>query len=316
MKGPDFKHLNLQSIKNISFIIIIGVIVLSVVVFISPFTYLDYVLMYFFAFAIFAISWDFLYSYSGQLSLGHAIPFGIGAFTVAILASKYQLNPVIGLFIAPFTASLIGGLIGMTTIRLKPAYQGIALLLFSQVLYWFTLLQFSDEGISFGYRNGLPVLGFNESYFIGILVFIVGSISILLIEHSKIRLKLLAIKQDSFAAYASGINVTFYKIFTLFVSSFFAGLGGGFLALYTFHTDYTIFLVSNDFLPIAMSIVGGTQLLGGVLLGSLLISFLDTILPAYVSLAVTYLIYGILVILVLRIFPEGIKGIIKKIRVT
>ncbi|MCL4340090.1 MAG: branched-chain amino acid ABC transporter permease [Thaumarchaeota archaeon] len=311
MKGFDGDRLGL---RTISMRLIIALTIASIIIPFTPFSYLNYVFMYFFAFSLLAASWDLLYSYSGQLSLGQALPFGVGAFSVAILSSNFHLNPIISLVIAPFVAAAIGGAIGGSTIRLRPAYQGIALLLFSQVLYWLALFQFGDEGISFGFVNGVEILSETQTYAIGILAFLFGVLTIFYIEHSNLRLKLLAIKQDNLAALAGGINVRQYKVILMFVSSFVAGLGGGFLALYTFHTDFTIFQVSNSFLPISMAVVGGMGSIWGALIGSLLISLLTTILPTFTTLAITYLIYGLMVILVLRFFPEGLRGIIRRLR--
>jgi len=297
---------------DLNLIVFFAMILLLIAIGLTKLNYLKYVMMYFISFALYSSSWDLLYSFSGQLSLGHAIPFGVGAFAIALLASDFNFSPIFALVLASLVAAIVGGVIGTTTIRLRPAYQGIAMLLFSQVLYWFSLIKYGDEGISFGFYKGAQIVTTAQVYIFGLFVFVIGIGSIYYIENSKHRLKLIATKDDQIAAEAAGLHVSKYKIAIFFLSSFFAGLAGAFFSLYSLHTDYTIFMVSNSFLPIGMSIIGGSGGIGGAILGSLIISLLNEIIPVYFSLATAYIIYGIMVIVILRFLPTGIIGILSK----
>jgi branched-chain amino acid transport system permease protein len=205
-------------------------------------------------------------------------------------------------------AAAVGGTVGLTTIRLRPAYQGIALLIASQVAFWISLLQVGEEGISLG----VQILAGGHIYGIILLISLICTLSIFFVENSKIGLKLKAIKEDGLASQSLGINVTYYKILIFFASSFFAGLGGTSFALYTSHADYTIFSIPNSFLPIAMVVVGGSGELTGCILGSVIISILMRYLPIKIGLPWTYIIYGFLVVLVLKIYPAGLLGAIKR----
>jgi branched-chain amino acid transport system permease protein len=295
--------------------------VATVILIVVPFTsfgYLKYSLMYFISLAIFAASWDLLYSYSGQLSLGHALPYGIGAFFTFILSLQYNLPPILSFALAPIVAAVIGGAVGASTIRLKPAYQAIAILLASQVLYWVTLSLYGEEGISplnpsYALKKQLYP-STNEAYIIGVFLFVAAMLAIYFFEFSGIRLRLLAIKGDPLAAEMNGINVSYYKIVVFFVSSFFAGVAGSYNAIYTVHVDYSIFQVLNSIFPIAAVVFGGPAEIVGSIFGSSVVSQIIQIVPIWFSQAITYLIIGLIIILVLRIYPEGAMGFVTKRR--
>ena len=287
--------------------IVAALVILGIAAFVVG-GYFEYIMMYFFAYSIFALSWDLLYSYSGQLSLGHAIPFGVGAFMLAILAGMLRLNPLASFAAASLVAALVGGSLGTSTLRLRPAYQGVALLVLSQVLYWFTLYRFGDEGISF--TLDVPLWGV---YATGVATFIVASIIVIYITNSNIGLRLTAIKDDNAAAMAVGIDVVRYKIFVQFLSNFIAGLGGSFYVLFTLDANYSVFSITNSFFPIAISVLGGMGSPGGVLIGGLLLTALTTFLPALTSLAASYLIYAVMVFLFLRFYPRGLQNLLSKV---
>jgi branched-chain amino acid transport system permease protein len=311
LKGLELANRKLAfssvNLRDVNAVILIAALFSS---FLVPFTglpYLQFIMMYFFAYAIYTASWDLLYSYSGQLSLGQALPFGLGAFFTIMLVQQTRLPLIPSAVLGTLAAAAVGGSVGITTIRLKPGYQGIALLLFSQVLYQITLILYGEEGLSI--FSATP-LSQTTIYVLGILIFAVAMFAIYLIQTSTYRLKLLAIKGDNLAANVSGINVPVHKAIILYLSSLFAGIAGTYYAIFTSHADFTIFAVPNSFLPIGMAIVGGTGFLGGPIIGSAIITLLIRVLPIWYSLAVTLFVYGLTVMVILKIRPSGIIGLL------
>ena len=296
-------------LKDVNLAILIAALFSSLLVHLTGLPYLQFIMMYFFAYAIYAASWDLLYSYSGQLSLGQALPFGLGAFFTLMCIRQTQLPLIPSAVLGTLAAAAVGGSVGATTIRLKPGYQGIALLLFSQVLYQITLILYGEEGLSIFTATPLSQ---TTVYASGMVIFAVAMLAIYLIENSTYRLKLLAIKGDNLAANVSGINVPVHKTIVLFLSSLFAGIGGTYYAIFTSHADFTIFAVTNSFLPIGMAIVGGTSFLGGPIIGSAIITLLIRTLPIWYSLAVTLFVYGLTVMAILKIRPTGIVGLLQR----
>jgi branched-chain amino acid transport system permease protein len=206
-------------------------------------------------------------------------------------------------------AAAVGGGIGATTIRLKPGYQGIAILLFSQVLYWISLIVYGEEGLSI-FSAAPPSQ--TTIYFSGVAIFALALFATYLLENSNYKLKLLAIKGDNLAANVCGINVSFHKAVVFFLSFLLAGLGGTYYGIFTSHVDFSVFVVPNSFLPIGMTIVGGMGFLGGSIIGSAIITVIINILPVWYSLAITYFIYGIVVIAILKLRPTGVVGLLRR----
>jgi branched-chain amino acid transport system permease protein len=301
--------LRLVNWKDVNFVILLAALVPSVLIPFIHLPYLQFIMMYFFAYAIYTASWDLLYSYSGQLSLGQALPFGLGAFLTIILGQIIRLPVLLSAVLGAFGAAVISGGIGATTIRLKPGYQGIAILLFSQVLYWIMLILYGEEGLSI--FSTTPISQ-TTMYVSGVLIFVVAMLALYLIQNSNYKLKLLAIKGDNLAANVCGINVPLHKVIVLFLSYLFAGIGGAYYGVFTSHADFTIFAVPNSFLPIGMAIVGGMGSLGGPIIGSAVITVLINILPIWYSLAITYFVYGIVVIAILKLRPTGIVGLFQR----
>ena len=272
-------------------------------------SYLPFVAMSIMAYMIYSLSWDLLYSYSGQLSMGHALPFGMGALTMGIFSYGYAIPPLESLVLAAVMASVVQGLVGASTVRLKAGYQAIATFLFAQVLFYIALVVYGEEGISpFNAGSGgvSGIMDPGTEYALGIFLFAASAVALYLIEESSYGTKLKAIKGDALAAEVLGISVTRNKILIFFVSSFFAGLAGAYYTLFTFHVDYSVFSVPNTFLPIGTAVIGGVGTFAGPILGAILVGGLIYLLPIWLSLAFTLLIYGVALIVVLRVIPEGI----------
>ncbi|MHB2037492.1 MAG: branched-chain amino acid ABC transporter permease [Nitrososphaerales archaeon] len=307
-----------RRVDRLTFAFIAAATVILVIAPFTSFSYLKFSLTYFISLAIFTASWDLLYSYSGQLSLGHALPYGIGAFFTFILSLQFNLPPILSFALAPVVAAIVGGAVGASTIRLKPAYQAIALLLASQVLYWVTSSAYGQEGISpLNPEYALKKVIYpstNELYFVGVFLFATSMLAMYFLEFSGLRLRLLAIKGDPLAAEMNGINVRYYKIIIFIVSSFFAGIAGAFTAIYTLHVDYTVFQVLNSVLPIAAAVFGGPGEIVGSIFGSGVLSQIIQLVPIWFSQAITYLIIGLMIILILRIYPDGAMGFVTKRR--
>lgn len=304
MKGLNVRGLIKSASKTLSFKIFLGFLVVLLAVYLLDLKYVMIIMMYVISYIIFTASWDLIYSYSGQLTLGHALPFGLGAFFTLIFMEAYNMPIAVSFLLGCVISTLISGAVGSTTIRLLAGYQGIAMLLFSQVLYWTSHIIYSEEGISV---FSLASISETTLYAIGVAIFIACSLAITFyLQYSNNRITLLAIKGDRLAAEASGINVSRYKSLMFFISSFFASVGGAYLALFTAHVDFSIFAVSNSFLPIGMSIIGGIGLFGGAILGAAIITTMIRILPLWYSIATTYLVYGLAIVVILRIKPEGL----------
>jgi branched-chain amino acid transport system permease protein len=276
----------------------------------TPFSYLEFTLLYFVSLTIFAASWDLLYTYSGQLTLGQSLPYGVGAFFSILLTIQFKIPPIAAFALAPLVGCAVGGIAGASTVHLRPAYQAIALFLIAELFYWIFQIEFTEEGISpLGSKISLSLYpSFGEIYAMGIGIFVVSMVAIYLLEHSNFRLKLLAIRDDPLAARVNGINANYYRVVIFFISSFFAGVAGALYGFSNFHADYQIFQIFNSIIPIGIVIVGGPGEVIGSIFGGAVISQVFTVLPIWFNQAITYLVFGLLLVLLLRFYPGGAMG--------
>lgn len=226
-----------------------------------------------------------------------------------ILIRFYNLNFVLAIAAGALAASALGGAFGATTIRLKPGYQGIALLLVSEAFYWLMVVVSGEEGYSvFQGGSALAV----PTYIAGIFIFGLSMIALHMLESSGYRVKLLAVRGDNLAAEAGGINVALQKLLAFVISSFFAGLGGAFFSTVNLHADYSIFGLPYSFLPIGMVAIGGMGIVAGSIVGATVVTFVLNLLPVWTSIPLTNIVYGAAVILILRFKPTGLIGILSR----
>lgn len=267
---------------------------------------------------IMAVSLNLINGHTGQFSLGHAGFMAIGAYTSADF-TFYQHDQIISLFhffppsiaenlffliallIGGICSSLAGLIVGIPTLRLKGDYLAIATLGFGEIIR-VIILNFDRVG---GARGFSGIHEYSNFFWIYLFVFITLSIITHLVYSTRGK-ALLAIREDEIAAESIGINTTRYKVIAFTIGAFFAGIGGGLFAhlMAYLHTNSFTFLRSIDF--IMMVVLGGL----GSITGSILAAILLTILPEALRVAVELrmIIYAILLILIMRVRPQGILG--------
>lgn len=270
---------------------------------------------------IFAVSWDLLSGYSGQVNFGHALFFGVSAYTVGLL-TKY---PLFGVHLQPWATIPIGALVatgvGVATcfpaLRLRGPYLSLLTMAFPLMLMGLVMAFKGVTGGEEGIPNILPLAAtYTARYYI---VLIVMTVSVLVMwkltdagsKYIRTGLLFHAIREDEIAARASGINTIRYKILAFAIGGFFCGLAG---ALYvhmlgTASVSYLSMVMS--FQAIIFVVFGGIVSIYGSVLGVYvlytLLQFLgmgaggSTFVGRY-----QLLIMAIIVILVLLFMPEGV----------
>lgn len=250
-----------------------------------------------------AQSWNILAGYAGQVSLGHAAFFGLGAITTRFLW-------VLG--IPFFLAFLLGGvvavvfalIIGHPALRLKGIYFAIGTLGLGQILK-----------ITVG--NVLPTVAdlpgdyiatydLIPRYYLFLVLAAVTVAIVYWISHSKLGLGMVAVREDEEAAKASGVNTFRQKIIALFISSFFAGLAGGAFAFY--HVSYYHDLPFSPiwtFDALLITFVGGVGTLVGPIIGACFYAIFKEVF-ARIFPELHVFIFGILFILVVLLLPGGL----------
>lgn len=259
-------------------------------------------------FAIFAASWDLLAGYTGQVNFGHAIFFGIGAYSSALISHHLGVPPWITLPIAAGISMLGGLLVGIPCIRLRGAYLSLATLAFPLILLGllFAFPDFSggELGIS-GLRR--IVVSPMANYYLAVILMLVLVFAMWKIGDSKLGLILHAIREDEVACRASGINTTRYKLLAFTLSAFFAGIAGALFAHFLRVAGPSSLEVALSFQAVIWGVFGGIATIYGPVLAVFFLYPLTEFLGGFdIFREIRLLLFAVIVLLVLLFMPRGL----------
>ena len=305
--------------------IIISLILFALPIFLHP--YLVHVLTMFLLFACISTAWIIISGFANQLSFGHSAFFGLGAYVSTLLFLNFHLSPWIGMFVGGFLAVGLSLVVGFSCF--KTGVKGFYFILVTMALAEALTLLFTGLREITGGSLGvfIPYLGESPAnfqfaskinFYWVILIFWVLTIYLAWrIQNSKFGYYLLAIREDEEAAKALGINVNRYKILAFLISAFITALAGTFYAQYFLYIDPGGVLGLPLSYKIAlMATIGGRLSFLGPTLGSAILVPISEFLR--IQLGGTYagldlLIYGALIIVVIRFMPMGIAFHAKKL---
>ena len=289
-------------------------LVFFVLLFLVPlFTQQPYILrtlIYANMFVIFAVSWDFISGYTGQINFGHALFFGVAAYTSALLNKHLGWQPWATIPIGALGAVIAGVLMCLPALRLRGPYLSLVTLAFPLILlgiiFSFTDFTGGELGIS-----GLDRISESKTvdFYVSALVMIVSVFIMWKLTDARsslVRTGLIfhAIREDEIAARASGINTIRYKLLAFAVGAFFAGIAGGFYAHFMRIAGPSTLELALSFQAIIWTVFGGIVSIYGPFVGVYLLYPLMEFLRVVPE--VRYIIFAGIVILILLFMPEGI----------
>jgi branched-chain amino acid transport system permease protein len=261
-------------------------------------------------FAIFAASWDLLSGFTGQINFGHALFFGVAAYTAALLNLNLGLAPWATIPISAITAVVAGLIVGIPCLRLRGTYLAFATLAFPLILLGVVFAITSISGGELGLQ-GIDPLSKSRviSYYIIIPSMIVLGFIMWKITDSNIGLIFHAIREDEVTARASGINTTRYKLLAFCLSGLFAGIAGGLYAHFLKAAGPSTLELLLSFQVIIWAVFGGIATIYGPIAGVLILYPLtEYVLTRYIAVAseAKTLIFAFIVLLVLLFMPQGL----------
>jgi len=269
-------------------------------------------------FAVLALSLNLLLGYTGQLSLGHAAFFGIGAYATGLLTVKLEWSPWIGLLAATALPALAGWVIGRLGLKLRGAYFVLLTISFAGVISLVSVNWMDLTNGPLGLPGvppvelavpGLPALSLRTkgAYYYLVLATVVASyLFCLALIRSRIGRALVALRENETLAVSVGIDGTHYLVLAAVISAGMAGLGGGLYAHYTRFVSPEVFLFSYTVTMVIMVVAGGKGTLTGPIVGAVIFTVLPEALRELTSWQWQMLLYGILLIAVLFFMPRGI----------
>lgn len=268
-----------------------------------------------FMFAILAESVNIIAGYCGYLALGNMFFFGLGAYTVAVLMTKFNFSFYFAITIAGFGASLFAVLVGLPILRLKGQYFLMATVGLLELLREITTnLSFTGggQGITLPiFPGGAYVANIFFYYYMFFLMVIIILVT-LCISKSHLGYAFKAIKFDEDAASVIGINPTPYKTLAWAISAFFTSLTGGGYAYWMSYIDPgEVYQIMPSVKMYLMMILGGAGTVFGPIIGAFFIELISELVWSK-FLELHLLLLGIILVLVVIFTPKGFIELIQK----
>lgn len=274
-----------------------------------------------FTLIILASNWNLTGGFTGYIDFGHAVFFGVGSFTTALLlgASRSETWPALlsdwnfwpAMIVGGLSAAFFAYLIGSATLRLKGPYFSIAML--GTLVAIRELYRVFPTISGGGLGMNLPIIlnrPFFYYLFLVLMVFVVLLIS--WIRRTEFGASLVAIREDEIGAEMRGINTTLHKITAFCIAAFLTGLVGSIWAYQNTYIDVDIVFNQNRTIDmVMMSMLGGLGTISGPVIGSAVLYWLRDFV--WKNLLLFHQIFeGILLITIVLFVPEGIMGIFSK----
>ena len=268
---------------------------------------------------ILAVSLDLLMGYAGQISVGHAAFFAIGAYVSGILTARYGVPPVVALIGGMVLSAAVAWATGRPVMALKEYYLAMATLALNEIVVTLIIgLQWLTGGAS-GLRDipAFSLFGFSFDnhihyyYFVWALVVLVVASSLAVVR-SPFGRTLIAIHSDETAAKTFGIDCAKYKVRIYVFSAILASLAGSLFAHYMGFLAPDDFGVLTSINILVMLFLGGTGTIYGPALGAVFLKLLPEV--TYQFQDYELLMNGVILIVVLVFMPKGLFGLLVSIR--
>ena len=270
-------------------------------------------------FAALSTAWNIVGGYAGQLSLGHMMFYGIGAYTTSLLVTHFGLTPWIGMWIGAVLAALVGAAVGYPCFRLRGPFFSLSTIAFLEVV---RLLSIHFVGLTGGSAGLIVPLKLGWAWMVfpdkvnyvyiafGLLLLCIG-VS-LAIRQSRLGYYLTAVREREDAALAAGINNSVVMLKAVIVSAMLTALIGAFHAMYlTFLEPATMFSLGTSIEVAMFSLIGGLGTVAGPLLGTVLVVPLAELARGWLGASASGLhgfVYGVVLVLITLTLPAGLVG--------
>ncbi|MCW0209620.1 branched-chain amino acid ABC transporter ATP-binding protein/permease [Achromobacter veterisilvae] len=309
---PDFRHPK----AYVSLILLIAMFLVPVVMG-TPFWTNIFVLL--FVFSALSVAWNIVGGYAGQLSLGHAVFYGIGGYTATLLTQNFGISPWFGMLAGAVISAAVAILISYPTLRLRGPFFALATIAILEVVRLLVIHEESwtggSSGISLPLNIGWTWIVFREKInyvIIAFGLFLLVTWASWYIRKSRIGHYLIAIREREDAALAVGIHTVRMKIIAAVVSAVLTSIIG------TFHITYLTFVDPSSAFSLELSIqvamfalIGGLGTVTGPIAGTFLVLPIAELARGWLSSVgngMHGLIYGLILVAVVLTIPRGLAG--------
>ena len=260
-----------------------------------------------------ASSLNVIVGYTGQYNIGHVAFYAIGAYTAAIVATKFEINFLIVILLSGIVASIFSLGLGLPTLRLRGIFFAFTTLGFAEItrltiLNWRSLTRgpFGIPGIPVPELFGISLSSNIHFYFMIFILLVLMLLMTYRIKNSRVGRAWISIREDEEASASMGVDTFKYKIMNLMYGTFWAGVGGAFFAYFAGYISADSFILDESFRFFAMVLVGGTGTLSGPILGGALLTILPQLFRSFARYQM--IIYGLAILFIIHYKPEGLLG--------
>lgn len=247
-----------------------------------------------------ALAWNIIGGFAGQLNLGHAAFFGVGAYILS-LSTTSGLHPYLGV-LGGGVAAVGLALLMSPLLRLRGDYFAIGTLSLAEAIK-VAILNIHAYGMRVA---PYPGLGRVENYYFLTALLIAACLTTYVILRSRIKLAFVSIRENETLATGSGINPLKYKIIALALSGLFTGFTGG---IYGYNLLYVpaehVFSIEWTIIPLFMVLIGGRGTLTGPLIGAFIYLGIYYLLQFTIT-EISLLVFGLIVVLIIKFMPQGL----------
>ncbi|MEE9418478.1 MAG: branched-chain amino acid ABC transporter permease [Desulfatiglandaceae bacterium] len=317
------KDLPLKKNRNTVYLIGFGLGLLLLPLLARYVSFLDHymdVMVFAGIYSILTIALCLLMGYAGQISLGHASFFGLGAYVSGVITTKYGVNPWLCILMGMAVSAIVAFVVGAPSLKLRGHYLAMATLAFCIII----TIVFNEnvewtggpDGLAF--IPGISVMGYPvdsiAKYYYLVWSFVLVTLLLSLnIIRSRVGRALRSIHGSELAASAMGVNVSKYKIWVFVFSAVLASVAGSLYAHYLNFINPASFDLFVSIKLLIMIILGGMHSLWGAIVGAVLITFLNYEWLHYFEEA-EGMIYGLIILVIIIFLPGGLVSIPGKVK--
>lgn len=264
-----------------------------------------------------------LMGYAGQISLGHAAFYGLGAYTSGILTSSSDLSPWLAMLIGAAGTGIIAYVIGIPIFKLKGHYLSLATLGLGLIIHVIFVEEVELTGGPSGLSKGIPYLSIgslvlNNDFKYYFLVWIIALLAIIIannVVNSRVGRALRSIHGSEFAAQSLGVNTGKFKLQVFTLSAVYASIAGSLYAHYITFISPSPFGLMTSIQFVVMAVVGGLASIWGPIFGVTGIVILTEVLKAVVPELMPQaggeyeiVVYGLILVVIMIFLPEGLTS--------
>ena len=270
---------------------------------------------------LFAMSFNLLYGYMGQISFGHAAFFGVGAYASAMLFTRLKtaggeigmLDFFLSLAAGPPVAAVAALIVGFFCVRLTGIYFAMLSLAFGELLFYIVFSWYSFTKGDDGIQGLLPPLYFQDAvhfYYLTLAIVTLALLAMWRITESPFGYIMRTLRDNQRRAAFLGINVRLHMLINFVIAGSFAGLAGALWGPFSRSVNPGLLGWQESGIAVFMTLIGGAGSIVGPLLGSVIY----TLLQAVVKMYTVYwpLTIGTIILLIVLFLPGGVLGLIEK----